>query len=39
MDKVIVGDLSVSDYLAGLDALFAQELAEGLVPPRPNPSN
>ena len=39
MDKVIVGDLSVEDYLAGLDALFAQELAEGLVPPRPNPSN
>jgi raffinose/stachyose/melibiose transport system substrate-binding protein len=39
MDKVIVGDLSVSDYLSGLDTVFAEELSAGLVPPRPKPYN
>ena len=38
MDKVIVGDLSVQDYLAGLQSIFDGELKAGLVPPLPKPA-
>lgn len=37
MDRVIVGELSPEDYLAGLQEVFDQEFADGLVPPMPSP--
>jgi raffinose/stachyose/melibiose transport system substrate-binding protein len=36
-DKVITGQLSTQDYLAGLDEVFREELAAGKVPPAPAP--
>lgn len=39
MDKVIAGQLSVEDYLSGLDEVFQEELADGAVPPRPVPAD
>jgi raffinose/stachyose/melibiose transport system substrate-binding protein len=35
IEKVWVGQLSPSEYLEGLDAIFAEELAAGKVPPLP----
>jgi raffinose/stachyose/melibiose transport system substrate-binding protein len=37
-DKVITGQLSTRDYLAGLDEVFRKELAAGKVPPAPAPN-
>ena len=36
-DKVITGQLSTRDYLAGLDEVFRKELAARKVPPAPAP--
>jgi raffinose/stachyose/melibiose transport system substrate-binding protein len=38
MDKVITGQMSPKDYLAGLDSIFAEERKQGLVPPLPAPA-
>ncbi|GAA1253706.1 extracellular solute-binding protein [Pseudonocardia aurantiaca] len=37
-DKVITGQLSTQDYLAGLDGVFRNELAARKVPPAPTPT-
>jgi raffinose/stachyose/melibiose transport system substrate-binding protein len=37
-DKVITGKLTPKAYMDGLDAIFASELKQGLVPPLPAPN-
>lgn len=38
VDKLITGQLTAAEYCAGLDEVFSAELADGKVPPFPEPS-